>query len=238
MGVDPARDDFFRKVVEERKRLDLRADLTEEERRWLDQSLKTTANATGYGISAEVIRQDEPASMRVYGLDEAFETEVEHPEKPGEFCFPPFAAVIAAGARLMLALLERMVADRGGAFATCDTDAMALVATETGGLVPCSGGPERLPDGSEAVRALSWAEVEEVVEALDALHPYDRQAAPGHLLELESENFGPRVQGTGAALVPGHQRQALRPLRPAGWGAEDQEGVRAWPGAPRRPLGS
>ncbi|MGH8945018.1 MAG: hypothetical protein ACRDVL_02580 [Acidimicrobiia bacterium] len=191
--INPAEEDFFRKVVEERKRLHSRGDLSPEERRWLDQSLKTTANATGYGISAEMIRRDEPAGMRVYGLAEPFQRSVDHPEDPGAFCFPPFAACIAAGARLMLALLERLVTNRGGRFATCDTDAMAIVATESGGLVACPGAPERLPGGTEATQALSWGEVGEVVEAIDALHPYDRGAVPGHLLELESENFDPQT---------------------------------------------
>jgi hypothetical protein len=63
------------------------------------------------------------------------------------------------GARLMLSLLEHQVERLGGTYAMEDTDSMAIVATETGGLVPCIGGPHRLPDGSPAVKALRWKDV-------------------------------------------------------------------------------
>lgn len=35
----------------------------------------------------------------------------------------------------MLALLERVVTDQGGSYAFCDTDSMAVVATDNGNLV-------------------------------------------------------------------------------------------------------
>jgi hypothetical protein len=50
-----------------------------------------------------------------------------HPEQPGEFCFPPLVSLITSAARLMLALLEHCVAQRGGTYATEDTDSMAIV---------------------------------------------------------------------------------------------------------------
>jgi len=59
---------------------------------------------------------------------------------------------------LLLAILERMVADVGGTYLMCDTDSMAIVASEHGGLVPCKGGPYRMSDGTEAIKALSWRE--------------------------------------------------------------------------------
>lgn len=90
----------------------------------------------------------------------------------------------------MLAMLERCITDRGGTYALCDTDSMAPVATEHGGLVPCAGGTERLPDGTLVIRALSWADVDAIVERFDALKPYDADAVPGHVLEVEKENFG------------------------------------------------
>lgn len=89
----------------------------------------------------------------------------------------------------MLALLERSVTDRGGSYAFCDTDSMGIVADRDGGLHPCPGGPELLPDGSEAVRALSWSEVDRVVERFAALNPYDRRSVPGSILKIEKENF-------------------------------------------------
>jgi hypothetical protein len=138
-----------------------------------------------------MIRQDgEHDTVTVYGLGDPFEVDIDHPENPGAFCFPPFAALITGSARLMLATLERLVTDKGGTYATCDTDSMAIVANQDGGLVPCPGGPDRLADGTEAIRALSFADVDEIIGVFDRVHPYDREAVPGSLLELEAENYG------------------------------------------------
>ena len=136
-----------------------------EERHRIQLFLKITANAGGYGIYAECNRQDLPKGQRadvtVYSYeDEPFTTRVTAPEDPGRFFCPPLAAVITAGARLMLAMLERCVTDVGGAWAFADTDSMAIVATEHGGLVPCPGGPHRDDQGRECVRALSFDQVE------------------------------------------------------------------------------
>ena len=65
----------------------------------------------------------------------------------------------------MLALLERCVTDAGGAYAFADTDSMAIVANESGGLIACEGGKHQFPDGKPAIRALSWAEVDGIVRA-------------------------------------------------------------------------
>jgi hypothetical protein len=91
-----------------------------------------------------------------------FIAKVSAPEEPGECCFPPIAACITAAARLMLTLLERCVTEDGGSWMFCDTDSMAIVATPTGGLHTCPGGPHRLPDGTDAVQALSYAQVDAI----------------------------------------------------------------------------
>src|SRR6516225_7382040 len=114
---------------------------------------------------------------------------VAHPEAPGEYCFPPMASLITGGARLMLALLERSVADLGGTYAMEDTDSMAIVATEHGGLVPCPGGPERTPNGESAIKALSWQDVDGIADRFKALNPYDRAAVPGSILKIEDDNY-------------------------------------------------
>lgn len=53
-----------------------------------------------------------PERGTVYGLG-GERSGVLNPERPGEFCFPPFATVITGGARLMLAMLQREVEDAG-----------------------------------------------------------------------------------------------------------------------------
>jgi hypothetical protein len=195
VAVDPTGDDFFRTVIEERKRLDGQPGLSKEERDRLDLFLKVLANSTSYGVFAEMNRQDLGEEQRervtVHGLDDVpFAATVTGPEEPGAFCFPPLAAFIAAAARLMLALLERCVTDLGGTYAMCDTDSMAIVATETGGLVPCPGGPERLRS-KPAIWALSWDQVDGIVARFAALNPYDRAAVPGSVLKVEKVNLGP-----------------------------------------------
>jgi len=196
--VDPTGDafDFFRTVIEERKGLARRADLNESERARLDKFLKVLANSGSYGIYAEMNRRELPKgekeAITVFGVDDTpFTTATTAPEDPGAFCFPPVAALITAAARLMLSLLERCVTNAGGSYAFCDTDSMAIVATETGGLIACEGGTARMPDGTPAIRAVSWADVAQIVARFDALKPYDPDAVPGHMLEVEKENNDP-----------------------------------------------
>lgn len=194
--VDPRRTDFFKTVIEERKGLALRDDLSAEDKKRLDQFLKVLANSTSYGILAEMVRHELPAGtterVDVYGLDdEPFQCKVAAPETPGEYCFPPIAALITSAARLQLALLERLVTNAGGTYAMEDTDSMAIVATEAGGLIPCPGGQHRLPDGREAVKALSWAQVRDIQARFESLNPYDRTAVPGSILKIEDDNFDP-----------------------------------------------
>ena len=72
----------------------------------------------------------------------------------------------------MLALLEHCVSELGGEYVMEDTDSMAVVATEHGGLVPCFGGPFEMKDGRSAIRALSWQQVDGISERFRKLNPY------------------------------------------------------------------
>jgi hypothetical protein len=189
--LDPAAEDPFRAMVEERQRVRRRADLAEEEKRRLSMALKIVANAGSYGIWSEFNRDELPkgkqARVVVHGRAEApFEDKVGGPEDPGRYCFPPLATCITGAARLMLALLERCVTDLGGTWAFCDTDSMAIVCSKEGGLVSCPGGPERLAHGSEAVLVLSFEQVEGIRKRFDALSPYDPGAVPGSILKDEA----------------------------------------------------
>ncbi len=195
--VDPKRQDFFRVVIEERKRLSSRADLSDTEKKRLDKALKVLANATSYGIYAEMNRQESARKVNVtcHGIDpSAYTCRVAHPEEPGEFCFPPFASLITGAARLMLALLEHCVSELGGTYAMEDTDSMAIVATEQGGMVPCPGGSLRTRDGRSAVRALSWKQVREVTQMFASLNPYHRKTIPESILKIEDDNYDPETK--------------------------------------------
>ena len=182
--VDPLGGNLYRALIEGRASVESGDDLLPDERRRLDRFLKNVANSL-YGITAEVDPDDAvPAGAEVtaYGL-RTFRTSLTRPEKPGRFFFAPQAALTTAGGRLMMAILERLVSDRGGTWATADTDSMSIVSSPEGGPVSC-----RTPDRTDSIRALSWIEVEAVRETLNTLNPYDRSKVP-HLLKLEDVNF-------------------------------------------------
>ena len=193
--VNPRTQDLFRTVIEQRKSLDKKKDMSQEDVDRLDKSLKVTANATSYGIFAEMNRQETEKRVKVQcqGIDpEPYECSVIHPEKPGEFCFPPLASLITGGARLMLALLEHSVSKLGGTYAMEDTDSMAIVATKRGGIVPGKGklGPK---SGSEGIKALTWKQVDQIVAKFETFNPYDRKVISGSVLKIEDDNLDPRT---------------------------------------------
>jgi len=197
VDVDPRTQDFFRVVIEERKRLPKRTDIPTIEKIRLDKALKVLANAASYGIYAEMHRQesDRKQTVTCHGIDaEPFRCRVAHADVPGEYCFPPLASLITGAARLMLALLERSVVKLGGSYAMEDTDSMAIVATEHGGTIPCAGGKRGV------IKALSWQQVKNISNQFDALNPYHRKAVPASILKIEDDNYDDPETGE-------HQRQ-------------------------------
>ena len=166
-AIDPLSDDPFVHMIEERRRVLLDPGLEKEERDRLELFLKITANATSYGVLARFDRRERGKAepVTVYGSDDEPSTSTsETPEDPGPYCFPPVAASITAGARLMLALLERLVRDAGGSYAFCDTDSMAIVATPEASEIDCQA------DGSNRIRTLSWPKVERILEHFGELN--------------------------------------------------------------------
>lgn len=193
--IDPREQDFFRIVVEKRKALKSRSDLAKEEKNRQDKGLKVLGNGTSYGIYAEmnVPENDDPVNVTCYGIDEEpFGCKVAHPDVPGEYCFPPMASLITGAARLMLSLLEHSVTSLGGTYAMEDTDSMAIVATEKGGVVRCPGGP-LTAKAESAVLALSWQQVNDIVQRFESLNPYNRKFIPGSVLKVEDINFDPKT---------------------------------------------
>ena len=89
----------------------------------------------------------------------------------------------------MLAILERLITGLDGTYAFCDTDSMAIVATERGELIPCPRGRHTKPDGREAIQALSRTQVAAIVERFQALKPYDPNVIPESILKIEDVNF-------------------------------------------------
>jgi len=69
----------------------------------------------------------------VYGNFARFDSIGTGSERPGPWCFPPMAAVMAAGSRCLLAMVEARVRNIGGVVAQRDTDGVLIVAAPEGG---------------------------------------------------------------------------------------------------------
>jgi hypothetical protein len=211
--ADPT-EDLFRLAIEERKRL--RGATAERDGAFL----KTFANGGAYGVFAEYLLLEPKAGgvpVKAHGLW-PISTRVHTPEEPGEYSFPPLAATVTGAARLLLALLQADIEARGGTYVACDTDSLIVVVSRDGGLVACPGGPYRLPDGREAVMALSWAELDEVLAGINALNPYRDGTVPS-LVKLEQENFAADRSGVPVdlrALAVSPKRYVLYELTPDG----------------------
>ena len=184
VSIDPKTHDFFRHVVEQRE--------IHKSDESLGGFLKVLANSGSYGSFVEITpeNQAKPARVRVFSGERSFEQPSNIIEKQGRWYFPPLAALITAGGRLLLAMLERCVTDAGGTYLFCDTDSLCIVASKSVGMVPCPGGTHKLENGSEAVKALSLKEVQRIADRFGALNPYDRTTVPG-ILKIEKVNFDP-----------------------------------------------
>lgn len=96
-----------------------------------------------------------------------------------------------------------------------DTDSMAIVATERGGIIPCKGGKLLTKQGTEGIRTLTWKQIRQIVAGFEALNPYDRKIIPGSVLKIEEDNFDPETgkQRQLHCLAVSAKRYALR-LKP------------------------
>jgi hypothetical protein len=177
--IDPRSHDFFRHVVEQRQR-------HKGSDEPLAKFLKTLANAGSYGLFVEVTpeAQSKPVSVRVYSGNASFDTPpLPVVERPGRWYFPPIAALITAGGRLLLAMLERCVRDAGGTYLFCDTDSLCIVASKSPKRVAY-----RCGDADETVPVISRAQVSEIAARFASLNPYDRAIVAGSILKIENVN--------------------------------------------------
>lgn len=142
------------------------------------------------------VERPEPPRTRVQTVGRrCYLSDVRFPEYPGPFFCAPIATLVTAGARLLLMMMQHAVERAGGTVAYMDTDSAFVVATEHGGLVPCPGGDRRMEDGTPAIAALSWAQVDAIRRELGALVPYDRVIVGEHIFKLEDENFALDLDG-------------------------------------------
>jgi hypothetical protein len=177
--IDPRRHDFFRHVVEQRQR-------HKKSDEPLAKFLKTLANAGSYGLFVEVTpeTQARPVNVHVHSGNTSFDTPpLGVVERPGRWYFPPIAALITAGGRLLLAMLERCVRDAGGTYLFCDTDSLCIVASTSPRPVQyqCDGHVEAVP-------VISRQRVSEISARFSSLNPHDRRFVSGSILRIEKIN--------------------------------------------------
>jgi hypothetical protein len=181
--IDPVKDDFFRAIIEERKTL------SKDHPHYL--LLKIIANSL-YGIFAELNKyeygKNSAKVIEVFSGEHQFEQSTCVIERPGQWHFPPAAALITAGGRLFLTILECMAENYGGTYLLTDTDSMFFVASKHGGLISCPGGTHKMPDGTPGVRAMTWMQVKEICAAVNQLNPYDKSIVKD-ILKIEDCNF-------------------------------------------------
>ena len=180
--IDPRKDDFFVRVIEQRNRL-------KRLNRNVSDFLKVMGNSGSYGLFVQVDPEtlQKPKNIRVYSGERSFSQPSRYVEKTGPWYFPPVASLITSGGRLLLAMLERCIQHAGGSYLFCDTDSMCIVGSAKGGEVPWVGGTRQF-DGKEAIRALSFRQIKSIANEFNRLNPYDPKCV-SNILKIEDVNF-------------------------------------------------
>ena len=172
--IDPRKEDFFRRVVEERKKFPKDDPM--------EYFLKIFASSGSYGLFVEVNQKEleEPTAIGVFSGEHSHEEPSDEIEEAGKWYSPILGSLIAAGGRLLLAMLERSVADAKGTYLFCDTDSLCIISSQ-------ESEPLNIP-GAEGLRSLSWDEVQGIIDKFEHLNPYNRRYIQGSILSLVKAN--------------------------------------------------
>ncbi len=193
--VDPCSQDFFRLVIEERRKVKSKVPpydvLSDGERDTLQSFLKILANAGSYGIYMEIVPEElqKPVPLRVHSNSHFVTKPMDKYERPGPYFFAPMASMITSAARLMLAVLESCVRDAGGIHVLSDTDSMMVIADKARHVIEVKGAGKNDKPIHQRITALSWHEVYEIVARFAALNPYAPDVMQGSVLEVKETNF-------------------------------------------------
>ena len=186
--INPATDDFYRRLIIHRNNLRAKAKKARGVRQAAlesdQQATKILANATSYGIFVELNVEDYAEAKPMIGFGasgRAFKFKSKKFEKPGAYFHPLLVALITGAARLMLALAEQQVLKQVLDWAFCDTDSIAVANVHD------------LPHEEFKARAL------QVHGWFKDLNPYGEERS---ILQLEKVNFPPRKDGRLEALDP------------------------------------
>jgi hypothetical protein len=182
--IDPRKDDddFFIRVIEQKSRF-------KRENKPLADFLKVLGNSGSYGLFVQVDPETKAkaAKVRVHSGEKSFSMSSEYIEKPG-LVFPSGCvsdylrwAVAFGNARTMRPKCSRKLPFLRHRFKMC------IVASKRGGLVPCVGGKRKL-HGKDAIKALSFRQVESIANRFTRLNPYDPNLVR-EIVKIEDVNF-------------------------------------------------
>jgi hypothetical protein len=179
--IKPFEDDFFVRVIEQRS-------LHKPTNKALADFLKVLANSGSYGLFVQVNPETlkKPKNIKVFSGTVSKTMSSLYVEKVGPWYFPPLAALITSGGRLLLAMLERCVEIARGSYLFCDTDSMCIVSTRNGTLIRCDGGKHKL-NGKDGVKALSFKRVDSIAARFKRLNPYNPSLVK-EILKIEDIN--------------------------------------------------
>jgi hypothetical protein len=173
--IDATKHSFFKHVIEQRN--------VHESDPALHYWLKILANSGSYGLFVELnANESQGTKLRVFSGAESFDTTSDVLEEPGKWFAPHIGSLITAGGRLLLAMLEKCNSAVGGTYLFCDTDSGAIVSTEHRQKIS-------MPDGAEPITAISWNDVDKIVQKFETLNPYNRKLVPGSILKVHKLNW-------------------------------------------------
>jgi len=169
--IDPIAEDFIQRLIELRNdaKQQRKTSTGSEAELWdaIQHGLKITANSDAYGIGIELntTTHRKPQTRLLHYPDgTSVEIQTKTTEQEGSWFNPLIATLTAAGGRLLLATLIRLVRDAGGDYVFCDTDSLFIT-------------------------GLSWNQVEDVVGKFERINPYDQTLIPGSILKVEDINY-------------------------------------------------
>jgi hypothetical protein len=143
---------------------------------WVAQETKAVGNVHTFGSLARADRQTLTAAVRAHAVGPHGETltvRTRHPETPGPYQFLPASAAVQAGARLLMALLRRLVVDAGSEIIAMHADSAAIPCATNGGQAHVPGAP------NDRLRLLTPDELDAILTLFDGLRvQFKTEVAP------------------------------------------------------------
>jgi hypothetical protein len=136
--IDLSKQDFFTAVINLRTQVQAEQQaMPDGTAAWdhldsLQRALKLLANSTSYGVLVEMNQSERLSRRQQLTCYDEVTHHISMPvlETPGPYFCGAIGTLIPAAGRLLLALCERLAADRGLSYAFCDTDSMAFARPE------------------------------------------------------------------------------------------------------------